>query len=204
MNMFQRPTPRSANVGGEREAVLWGILIMNMLQRLAPRSANEGGEREAVLLKVLIMNMLQRLAPRSLHKLLKRIADLFAIQTNGALAQLVERLHGMQEVRSSNLLCSTKTGLQSICEPFFESTSIPTARKSRAPHPVILHAPPRHHECSHPVILNDPPRHPELDSGSVDCKPRFRIESGMTGINEPRFLVKPGWRKKDELVSPSS
>ena len=26
----------------------------------------------------------------------------------GVLAQLVERLHGMQEVRSSNLLCSTK------------------------------------------------------------------------------------------------
>ena len=28
--------------------------------------------------------------------------------TNGALAQLVERFHGMEEVRSSTLLCSTK------------------------------------------------------------------------------------------------
>ena len=73
--MFQRPTPRSANVGGERETELLKVLIMNTLQRLAPRSANVGGEREIVLLKVLIMNMFQRLAPRSLHKLLKRIAD---------------------------------------------------------------------------------------------------------------------------------
>ena len=32
---------------------------------------------------------------------------MFASFPFGALAQLVERLHGMQEVRSSTLLCST-------------------------------------------------------------------------------------------------
>ena len=33
--------------------------------------------------------------------------DIFHDPSLGALAQLVERLHGMQEVRSSTLLCST-------------------------------------------------------------------------------------------------
>ena len=46
------------------------------------------------------------------------------------------------------------------------------------------------------IIISQPLQinivHPELDSGSVLRKPRFRIESGMTGINKPRSMVESG------------
>ena len=49
-----------------------------------------------------------KLQTQSAHKYIDEPASLpFYSPLCGALAQLVERLHGMQEVRSSTLLCST-------------------------------------------------------------------------------------------------
>ena len=64
------------------------------------------------------------------------------------------------------------------------ATNIPNATSPRHTTFVTLNI--------HHVFLDEPPRHPELVSGSAFRESRFRIKSGMTGKNVPRFRIKSG------------